>query len=93
MTQSEKLARRLAKHCVSEVCGNRWFNKNKAATVIEAAFADVIKQAEKADKENARLRGGIEAVLERIQPYRMNISPEWVRQELAALLDKPEEKQ
>lgn len=81
MTPSEKLARRLARHCVSVAYGNRWFNKNKAATVIEAAFADVTERAEKAEKENARLMAGIA----RLESWQHRLS--WVADQEKFLAD------
>jgi hypothetical protein len=56
MNEIEKIARRLVRKCVSEVDGNFWFDRTKAAAIIKEVLASATKRAEEAEQENARLR-------------------------------------
>lgn len=56
MNEIEKIARRLVRKCVSEVDGNFWFDRTKAAAIIKEVLAAATKRAESAEQENARLR-------------------------------------
>lgn len=54
MNESEKIARRLARKCVSEVFGNFWFDRTKAAAIIKEVLAAATKRAEEAEAKLAQ---------------------------------------
>ncbi len=54
MNEIEKIARRLVRKCVSEVDGNFWFDRTKAAAIIKEVLAAAIKRAEEAEAKLAQ---------------------------------------
>ena len=60
MNEIEKIARRLVRKCVSEVDGNFWFDRTKAAAIIKEVLAAATKRAEDLqahyDRDTAKLQ-------------------------------------
>lgn len=56
MNEIEKIARRLVRKCVSEVDGNFWFDRTKAAAIIKEVLAAANSEVERLRKENAELQ-------------------------------------
>lgn len=66
MNEIEKIARRLIRKCVSEVDGDFWFDRTKAAAVIKEVLAAAVEQ------ENARLREAISQTWKECDDARMS---------------------
>ena len=64
MNEIEKIARRLVRKCVSEVDGNFWFDRTKAAAIIKEVLASATKRAEEAEAKIVSMRAGCDSTIE-----------------------------
>lgn len=77
MNEIEKIARRLVRKCVSEVDGNFWFDRTKAAAIIKEVLAAATKRAEDLqahyDRDTAKLQQEIARLTTRVKEYREKV--------------------